>query len=167
MRRLSLLAVLAAGALVSVSTASASAAAFTGTCELSGTASFGNPLGITLQADSFSFTGSGTCAGTDGTTPFEGAASASASGTGSLSCVASDATGSGSLTLANGDTANFGLTLAGTGTEVEVVLKGDSSGDGLAHASFATNGTAATGCSSNSVSSLKFLIGATAADLAG
>ena len=78
-------------------------------------------------------------------------------------------TGSGSrtLTLANGDSVGFNLTLVGKATEVDLALTGKSSGAGYAHATFATNAGAAAGCASNSVSSLNFVVSATAANLSG
>ncbi len=147
--------------------ASANAATFNGTCELSGTAGLNPPIGLTPISSSFSFSGSGTCAGVDGTTPYAGPATASASGSGSLSCIASTGSGSGTLTLGNGDSVSFNLTLVGKATEVDLVLTGKTSGAGYAHASFARNAAAAAGCASGSVSSLAFDVVATAADLSG
>jgi len=149
------------------SVASASAATFSGTCELSGVAGLNPPLGLTPASSTFTFDGSGTCVGADGTTPYNGPATAHAAGSGNLACSVSTGSGSGTLTLANGDSVNFGLTLVGKATEVELVLTGNSGGRGYAHATFATNAGAAAGCASNSVSSLNFVVAATAANLSG
>src|SRR6266511_1192163 len=67
----------------------------------------------------------------------------------------------------NGDSVSFNLTLVGKATEVDLVLTGKTSGAGYAHASFATNASALSGCQSSSVSSLSFVVAATAVDLSG
>ena len=147
--------------------ASASAATFDGTCVISGVAGLSPSIGLTPTPSTFTFDGSGTCAGVDGTTPYEGPATATASGSGSLACSVSTGSGSGTLTLGNGDSVGFNLTLVGKATEVDLVLTGKTSGAGYAHASFATNAGAAAGCASSSVSSLNFVVSATAANLSG
>jgi hypothetical protein len=148
--------------------ASANAATFNGTCVLSGTAGLSPAIGLTPIASTFAFNGSGTCAGVDGNnTPYTGPATATASGSGSLACSVSTGSGSGTLTLGNGQSVNFNLTLVGKATEVDLVLTGKTSGAGYAHATFATNAGAAAGCASNSVSSLGFVVSATAVNLSG
>ena len=166
MRRL-LVASAALAAFVLIPVASASAAnTVSGECLLNGTATFGSPLGAVPGANSFNFSGSGTCSGTLNGAPItNAAASASASGSGTLGCSASEGTGSGTLT-ANGTSIGFTFTLVGTASEVELLLTGNSGGAGVGHATFATGGTAGLGCVSG-VSSLPFTVSAAAADLSG
>ena len=158
------IATLAAFAVVPV--ASASANTVSGACELSGTATFTSPLGLVPGSNGFNFSGSGTCSGTlNGATITNAPASASATGTGTLGCSVSEGTGSGTLTV-NGSPVGFTMTLVGTASEVELLIAGDSGGDGVGHATFATGGTAGLGCASG-VSSLPFTVAATAANLSG
>lgn len=166
MRRF-LVASAALAAFVLVPAASASAAnSVSGACTLSGTASFGSPLGLVPGSNSFNFSGSGNCSGTlNGAAITNAAATASAGGSGTLGCSASEGTGSGTLTV-NGSAVGFTFTLAGTASEVELVLTGNSGGAGLGHATFATGGTSGLGCTSG-VSSLPFTVAAAAANLSG
>ena len=166
MRRL-LIAFATVGAFVFVPVASASAAnTVSGACDLSGTASFGSPLGLVPGSNSFNFSGSGTCSGTlNGATITNAPASATATGTGTLGCTVSEGTGSGTLTV-NGSAVGFTLTLVGTASEVELLLSGNSGGNGVGHATFATGGAAGLGCASG-VSTLPFAVAAAAANLSG
>lgn len=156
----------AAFALIPVASASA-ANTVSGECLLSGTATFGSPLGPVPGSNSFNFSGSGTCSGTlNGAAITNAAASASASGTGTLGCSASEGTGTGTLTV-NGTPVGFTLTLAGTVSEVELLISGASSGDAVGHATFATGGTAGAACATGGASSLPFTVAAAAANLSG
>lgn len=166
MRRF-LIAFAALAAFVFVPAASASAAStVSGACVLSGTASFGSPLGPVPGSNSFTFNGSGNCSGTlNGATVTNAPASATASGAGTLGCSASEGTGTGTLTV-NGTTIGFAFTLVGTASEVELALTGNSGGAAAGHATFATGGAAGAGCTTG-VSSLPFTVAAVAANLAG
>jgi hypothetical protein len=144
---------------------------FSGVCKLAGTANISPPAGALLKSGSFTFTTDGSsrnvCDGKlNGATVTNAFASASASGTGKLSCVASDGNGSGTLYI-NGLPIQFTLTIVGTGPQVTLDVKGDGGGVATGQASFATDSTAAGDCKNNNASSLTFLIGATAVLLKG
>lgn len=155
------------GAFVFVPVASASAAnTVSGACDLSGTASFSSPLGLTPGSNGFTFDGSGTCSGTlNGAAITNAPASTTASGTGTLGCSASEGAGSGTLYV-NGAPVGFTFTLVGTASEIELAITGNSGGAGVGHATFLTGGTAGAACLSGA-SALPFTVAAAAANLAG
>src|SRR5215218_9245647 len=95
--------------------ASANAATFSGACTLSGNATFGpNPLTTAPQAgETCTFTAtSGTCSGTvNGAAVVNAAATASASGSGTLGCTgAASVGGTGTITV-NGQSVGFSISL--------------------------------------------------------
>ena len=108
---------LAAFALAPVAAASA-ANTVTGACTVSGSASFTpNGLQATPQTLGYNFNGTGTCSGTLNGTPITNApVSASASGSGTLSCAGAVTTGgTGSITFTGqGVSVGFGIDLVGT-----------------------------------------------------
>jgi hypothetical protein len=163
-----LIACAAVSAFVLIPVASASAAnTVSGECVLNGTATFGSPLGPVPGSNSFNFSGSGSCSGTlNGAAITNAAASASATGSGTLGCTASDATGSGTLTV-NGAAVGISFTLVGTASEVELLINGASSGSAIGHATFASGGTAGTACATGGASSLPFTVTAVSANLSG
>ena len=167
MRRF-LIACAAMAALALVPVASASAAnTVSGGCVLNGTATFGSPLGPVPGSNSFNFNGSGSCSGTlNGAAVTNAAASATATGAGTLGCTASDATGSGTLTI-NGTPIGISFTLVGTASEVELLINGGAGGNAIGHASFASGGTAGASCATGGASSLPFTVAAAAANLSG
>ena len=172
MRRTLLIVPLALAAFVLAPAAGASANVVTGACTVSGSASFSpNGLTATPQTLTYNFSGSGTCSGTLNGTPITNApVSTTASGSGTLSCAASVSTGgTGSLTFpAQGVSVGFGISLVGSGSEVEFALTGNSGGAGAGHATFAANGARATECANpTGLNNLGFDIQAAAANLTG
>jgi len=172
MRRLLALLALTLGVTVLAPVASSSAATVSGACVISGSASFSpNGLTATPQSLTYNFGGTGTCSGTLNGAPITNApVSASASGSGTLSCAASVSTGgTGSLTFpAQGVTIGFGINLAGCGSEVGFTLTGNGGGAGAGHATFATNLARAPECSTPSgVNNLGFDVQAGAVNLTG
>src|SRR4051794_6801748 len=172
MRRTLLMLPLALALFALAPVASAGAAnSVSGACSIGGSATFTpNGLQAAPQTLSYNFSGTGTCTGTLNGSPVVNApVSASAGGTGTLSCAGAVSTGgSGTLTFSGGATVGFGVDLVGTGSEVEVVLTGNSGGAGLGHATFALNGTRVTECGNpTGLNNLGFNIAATAANLTG
>ena len=142
--------------------------AFNGVCTFAGSAHLSPPAGVKLpQPGTFTFNTDGSstnkCTGKlNGVTITNAYSWATASGSGKLSCAASTGSGSGTLYI-NGAPIRFSLTIAGTGPNVALVIKGHSGGDGTGTASFATDSTAAGDCKANNASDLTFLIAAGAA----
>jgi len=172
MRRILLIAPLALAAFVLAPMATANAATVSGACTVSGTAHF-TPTGLKSVPGpmGYDFTGTGTCNGTlNGTPVTNSPVTAHAAGSGTLSCVGAVSTGgSGTLAFTSaGVTIGFQVDLVGAGSEVTFVLTGNGGGNGVGHATFATNGTRATECSSDAgLNDLGFDIQAAAVGLTG
>jgi hypothetical protein len=172
MRRLLLIVPLALAAIAVVPVASASAATVSGACTIDGSATF-SPDGLKAAPATlgYDFSGTGSCSGTlNGNTITNSPVQAHASGNGTLSCAGAVATGgTGTLTFPNqGVTIGFGISLVGTGSEVEFVITGNGGGAGAGHATFAANGGRATECASaNGLNNLGFSVQAAAANLTG
>lgn len=170
MRKLALVIVALSGLAASAFPVSALADTFTGACTLSGTANLSPPLGPLLKAGAFTFSTDGSsanhCTGKlNGATITNAPASAIATGTGLLGCVAADGKGSGTLNI-NGVPIGFTLTIVGTGPQVSLVIKGNGGGNATGQASFATDSSAAGDCAAKDAANLTFLIVALAAKLA-
>lgn len=163
-----------AGSLTGVS---ADPTTFTGVCTFSGTATLTPPIGATPITSTYTFTSDGSstnqCSGTisNGTTVSHAfaaqPASVGASGSGTLSCAVSESTNdTGTLTISgtdiNGNSFStpitFNLTIVGIGPEVTVVATGTAGGAATGQASFATDTTAATKCTTNSAGRSNFLV---------
>jgi len=172
MRRHIAVLALTIAALVLVPITSAGAATVSGECTITGNAAFSpNGLTATPQTLTYNFGGNGTCTGTlNGAPIVQAPVSAGATGTGTLSCAASEALGgTGQLSFPNqGVTIPFHIDLVGAGSEVGFAITGNGGGAGLGHASFGQNALRATECNSpTGVNNLGFAVEATAVNLAG
>jgi hypothetical protein len=187
MRKVVVLAIALLGLLVVAPVSPASANSFQGACAVSGNAVFpdpalgGTPLKATPATTSYrfdtnnTFPGGDRCVGSlNGVAGSYPVSAATASGRGTLSCVAASAgtpidgqaVGNGSITI-GGVTFNFTVQLVGAGTEVVFVLSQNGSPSAVGHASFANpaNTGAAAGCAGAGVSSLHFDIEAASVTL--
>lgn len=121
---------------------------FGGSCAVSGSATFGTPLTFTQGPNTYEFSGTGTCDGTlNGAALTDAPIEALVRGEGNLSCGSSESTkpGPGTFVFTKGTPAKaddttipFTLEFTATGSEVDLTLKGERSGDGTGHASFLT-----------------------------
>lgn len=135
-------------AMVSVALAASAGAAsadvtFGGTCDVAGTAKFEKPLkGGEMQPNHYDFTGTGTCSGLlNGAQVDAAPVEVAVGGDGNLSCSGSESTapGPGKFVFTEKDvTVPFTLEFTAIASEVDLVLKGQKSGEGTGHASFLT-----------------------------
>lgn len=131
-----------------VSAASAASATFDGDCEVTGIATFGQPLHGPPAPNTYDFrsgdpgdgTGDGTkCSGTLNGQQVTGVpVTATVAGPGELSCAFSQDTspGTGALTFPDGSTFPFKFEFYGVATEVFFTVSGDGGGSASGHASF-------------------------------
>jgi hypothetical protein len=165
--RASLLALIALSGFSLFPSSAFAANVFNGVCQLAGTAHINPPAALLQKPGTFSFVTDGSvrnkCTGKlNGATVTNVYAWASASGTGKLSCTASNGKGTGTLWI-NGLPISFKLTIVGTGPQVTIDAMGNVSGAATGQASFATDGDAAGDCKDKNASDLTFIIAATAA----
>ena len=161
MKKLLLIASLAIVAVVVVPVAAANAATLTGSCVLSGNASFTKTLSETEQTGiPYTFTGGGECAGTSSTgATVTGKASAKVEGgtfRGTCATATSETEGSGTLTVANGETFAFKLAFHAAAGNVVLEVSGEGGTKATGDAEFLTSPTQAAECRGAGVKQLSF-----------
>lgn len=118
------------------------ATTFEGACDVAGTAKFEKPLTGSKGPNHYDFNGTGTCSGLlNGMQVEEAPVEVAVGGDGNLSCAGSESTAPGPGTFVfteQGVTVPFTLEFTAVASEVDLLLKGQKSGEGTGHASFLT-----------------------------